>query len=88
MVHVKMKGSKMLFEALLKEGVDTIFGIPGGAIINVYDELCNYEDKIKFYLFRHEQGATHAADGYARVTESPEWSSSLPGQVPRTRSQA
>ncbi|MDK2786249.1 MAG: acetolactate synthase large subunit [Thermotoga sp.] len=71
MIHVKMKGSKMLFEAFLREGVDTIFGIPGGAIINVYDELCNYEDKINFYLFRHEQGATHAADGYARVTGKP-----------------
>lgn len=66
-----MKGSKMLFEALLREGVDTVFGIPGGAIINVYDELCNYENKIRFYLFRHEQGATHAADGYARVTGKP-----------------
>lgn len=66
-----MKGSKMLFEALLREGVDTVFGIPGGAIINVYDELCNYESKIRFYLFRHEQGATHAADGYARVTGKP-----------------
>lgn len=61
----------MLFEALLREGVDTVFGIPGGAIINVYDELCNYENKIRFYLFRHEQGATHAADGYARVTGKP-----------------
>lgn len=61
----------MLFEALLREGVDTVFGIPGGAIINVYDELCNYESKIRFYLFRHEQGATHAADGYARVTGKP-----------------
>jgi acetolactate synthase-1/2/3 large subunit len=67
----KIKGSKMLFEALLKENVDTIFGIPGGAIINVYDELCDYENKIKFYLFRHEQGATHAADGYARATGKP-----------------
>ena len=68
---MKIKGSKMFFEALLKENIDTIFGIPGGAIINVYDELCDYEDKIKFYLFRHEQGATHAADGYARATGKP-----------------
>jgi len=70
-VNVNIRGSKMIFEALLKENVDTIFGIPGGAIINVYDELCDYDDKIKFYLFRHEQGATHAADGYARITGKP-----------------
>jgi len=61
----------MLFEALLHEKVDTIFGIPGGAIINVYDELCDYQDRIRFFLFRHEQGATHAADGYARSTGKP-----------------
>ena len=61
----------MLFEALLREKVDTIFGIPGGAIISVYDELCDYQDRIRFFLFRHEQGATHAADGYARSTGKP-----------------
>ncbi|HCZ05957.1 MAG TPA: biosynthetic-type acetolactate synthase large subunit [Thermotogae bacterium] len=66
-----MRGSKMLFEAFKREKVDKIFGIPGGAIINVYDELCNYENEIDFFLFRHEQGATHAADGYARSTGKP-----------------
>lgn len=66
-----MRGSKMLFEAFKREKVDKIFGIPGGAIINVYDELCNYENEMDFFLFRHEQGATHAADGYARSTGKP-----------------
>ena len=62
-----MKGSKILLEALLMENVDTIFGYPGGSVIPIFNELYN-TDKIKFLLTRHEQGATHAADGYARVT--------------------
>ncbi len=63
-----MTGAKILMECLLEQGVDTIFGYPGGTILNVYDELYNYGDKIRHYLTAHEQGAAHAADGYARST--------------------
>ena len=55
-------------ECLLEQGVDTIFGYPGGTILNVYDELYRYQDKIHHILTAHEQGASHAADGYARST--------------------
>ena len=55
-------------ECLLEQGVDTVFGYPGGTILNVYDELYNYRDKIRHVLTAHEQGASHAADGYARST--------------------
>ena len=55
-------------ECLLEQGVDTVFGYPGGAILNVYDELYKYSDKIRHILTSHEQGASHAADGYARAT--------------------
>lgn len=61
-----MKGAKILIESLLKEGVDTIFGYPGGAVIPLFDAL--YDAPIKFILTRHEQAAAHAADGYARLT--------------------
>ncbi|MHB1678980.1 MAG: biosynthetic-type acetolactate synthase large subunit [bacterium] len=63
-----MTGSKILIESLLREGVSTIFGYPGGAVMNIYDELLNYKDKLNHILVRHEQGAAHAADGYARAT--------------------
>ncbi|MBQ9748556.1 MAG: biosynthetic-type acetolactate synthase large subunit [Clostridia bacterium] len=63
-----MTGAKILMECLLEQEVDTIFGYPGGTILNVYDELYNYGDKIRHYLTAHEQGAAHAADGYARST--------------------
>ncbi len=63
-----MTGSKIIIESLIKEGVDTIFGYPGGAVMNIYDELLNYADKINHVLVRHEQGAAHAADGYARAS--------------------
>ncbi|RZD15546.1 MAG: biosynthetic-type acetolactate synthase large subunit [Candidatus Acidulodesulfobacterium ferriphilum] len=63
-----MTGSKIILESLIREGVDTIFGYPGGAVLNIYDELFNYKDKIKHVLVRHEQGAAHAADGYARAS--------------------
>jgi len=61
-----MQGAKILIESLLKEGVDTIFGYPGGAVIPLFDAL--YDSPIKFILTRHEQAAAHAADGYARST--------------------
>jgi len=63
---MKMTGSKILMECLLEQGVDTVFGYPGGAIMPVYDALYAYSDKIQHILTAHEQGASHAADGYAR----------------------
>ena len=65
---VEMRGAKILIESLLREGVDTIFGFPGGAILHVYDELAHSRDRINHVLVRHEQGAVHAAEGYARST--------------------
>ena len=65
---MQMTGAKILMECLLEQGVDTIFGYPGGTILNVYDELYHYSDRIKHILTAHEQGASHAADGYARST--------------------
>ena len=64
---MKISGAKMVVEALKKEGVKTIFGYPGGAIMNVYDELYKQND-IKHILTRHEQGAVHAAEGFAKIT--------------------
>ena len=66
----KLKGYQIFWECLLKEGVDLVFGFPGGAVINIYDELINYP-QIRHILTRHEQGAVHAADGYARSTGKP-----------------
>ncbi|CAM2079327.1 MAG: biosynthetic-type acetolactate synthase large subunit [uncultured Clostridium sp.] len=63
-----LTGAEILVKSLLNEGVDTIFGYPGGAVLNIYDYLYKYKDKIKHYLSCHEQGAAHAADGYARST--------------------
>lgn len=65
---LRVPGSEALILSLLAEGVDTIFGYPGGAIMPVYDSLYNYRDKVNHFLVRHEQGAVHAAQGYARVT--------------------
>ena len=65
---MKMTGAKILMECLLEQEVDTIFGYPGGTILNVYNELYNYTDRIQHILTAHEQGASHAADGYARST--------------------
>ena len=61
-------GAEILIKSLLDEGVDTIFGYPGGAVLNIYDELYKYRDEITHILTAHEQGASHAADGYARAT--------------------
>ena len=65
---MKMTGAQIVMECLLEQGVDTIFGYPGGTILNIYDALYKYSDKIKHVLTSHEQGASHAADGYARST--------------------
>ena len=65
---MKISGSRIIVECLVEQGVDTIFGYPGGAILNVYDELYKNQDRIRHILTAHEQGAAHAADGYARST--------------------
>lgn len=65
---MKLTGSEILTEVLIEQGVDTIFGYPGGAVLNIYDTLFKYQDKITHVLTAHEQGASHAADGYARAT--------------------
>ncbi len=65
---MEMTGAKILMECLLEQGVDLVFGYPGGTILNVYDELYHYSDRITHVLTAHEQGAAHAADGYARST--------------------
>ena len=64
---MKMNGARILFECLKREGVDLVFGYPGGTVINIYDELYNFKG-IRHILPRHEQAGTHAADGYARAT--------------------
>jgi len=61
-----MTGAQIIVECLLEQGVDTVFGYPGGAVRNIYDALYQYSDKLKHILTAHEQGAAHAADGYAR----------------------
>ncbi len=68
---VKMTGAEALILSLLEEGVDTIFGYIGGAIMPVYDALFSYEDRIRHVMVRHEQGAIHAAQGYARTKRKP-----------------
>lgn len=65
---MRITGSEAVILSLLEEGVDTIFGYPGGAIMPIYDSLYHYQDKVNHLLTRHEQGAAHAAQGYARVT--------------------
>ena len=65
---MQLNGSQIIIECLLEQGVDTVFGYPGGTILNVYDELYRYQDRIHHILTSHEQGASHAADGYARAT--------------------
>ncbi len=64
----KISGSEIVIECLKEQGVDTVFGYPGGAILNVYDALYKHQDEITHVLTSHEQGASHAADGYARAT--------------------
>ena len=65
---MQMNGSDILVECMLEQGVDTVFGYPGGAVLNIYDALYKYSDRIRHVLTAHEQGASHAADGYARAT--------------------
>ncbi|MGN0582175.1 MAG: biosynthetic-type acetolactate synthase large subunit [Oscillospiraceae bacterium] len=65
---MKLSGSQIIIEVLIEQGCDCIFGYPGGQVINIYDALYEYQDRIKHVLTAHEQGASHAADGYARST--------------------
>ena len=65
---MKLKGARILMEELIRQGVDTVFGYPGGAVLNIYDELYQCRERIHHVLTAHEQGAAHAADGYARAS--------------------
>ncbi|MBR6396128.1 MAG: acetolactate synthase large subunit, partial [Lachnospiraceae bacterium] len=65
---MELNGSEIVVECLKEQGVDTVFGYPGGAILNIYDALYKHQDEIRHILTSHEQGASHAADGYARAT--------------------
>ena len=65
---MQLTGAEIVIECLKEQGVDTVFGYPGGAILNVYDALYKHSDEICHILTSHEQGAAHAADGYARAT--------------------
>jgi acetolactate synthase-1/2/3 large subunit len=66
-----MIGAEMFFETLIHEGIDVVFGLPGGYVLKVYDVMSKYEDRLRHVLARHEQGATHMADGYARASGKP-----------------
>ena len=67
----QITGAQALLDSLLAEGVDTVFGYPGGSIMPIYDKLLDYDSKIRHILTRHEQGAAHAAQAYAMVTGKP-----------------
>ena len=77
---MKRTGAQMVCESLLREGVEVIFGLPGGAILPLYQTLPEYPE-LRQILVRHEQGGAHAADGYARITGRPGvcWATSGPG---------
>jgi acetolactate synthase I/II/III large subunit len=64
----KMRGARILMEALVREGVDTLFGYPGGAVLHIYDELARMAPRLRHVLARHEQGAIHMAEGYSKAT--------------------
>ena len=65
---MKLSGAEILVNVLIEQGVTDVFAYPGGQILNVYDELYKYRDRINHVLTAHEQGASHAADGYSRAT--------------------
>ncbi|MGM9747558.1 MAG: thiamine pyrophosphate-binding protein, partial [Candidatus Cryptobacteroides sp.] len=70
-IHHQVTGAEALLLSLAEEGVDTIFGYPGGQVMAVYDKILEHSDSLKHVLVRHEQGAIHAAQGYARVKGTP-----------------
>ena len=72
---MQLNGAEIVIECLKEQGVDTVFGYPGGAILNVYDELYKHRDEIRHILTSHEQGAAHAADGMRELQEK--WGSAL-----------
>ena len=63
-----MRGARILLESLIREGVDTIFGYPGGAVLHIYDELAKAAPRLRHILARHEQGAVHMAEGYSKAS--------------------
>ena len=65
---MQISGAQIIIECLVEQGVDTVFGYPGGAVLPLYDALYQNRDRIRHILTSHEQGAAHAADGYARST--------------------
>ena len=65
---MKMTGAQIIVETLIEQGTDTVFGYPGGQVLNIYDELYKNSDRLRHVLTAHEQGAAHAADGYSRAT--------------------
>ena len=82
---MKKTGAQILCESLIKEGVEVIFGFPGGSVLPLYDTLSQYP-QLRHILVRHEQAAAHAADAYARVTgkpgrEPPTWLPALPTPI-------
>ena len=80
---MKMTGAQIILECLKREGVQHIFGYPGGAVIDIYDELSRHPD-IRHILVRHEQAAVHAADGYARASGKVGVAWSPPAPAPPT----
>jgi acetolactate synthase-1/2/3 large subunit len=75
-------GAEIVWECLAREGVEVVFGYPGGAILHTYDALNKYSDRIHHVLVRHEQGATHMADGYAGPAAKLGWRSPHPDPAP------
>ncbi|MGN1225523.1 MAG: thiamine pyrophosphate-binding protein, partial [Ruminococcus sp.] len=65
---MKLNGAQIVIETLIEQGTTTVFGYPGGQVINIYDALYLAKDRIQHIITAHEQGASHAADGYARAT--------------------
>src|SRR5262249_5142168 len=67
-INAPVRGARLLLEAWVREGVDTIFGSPGGAVLHIYDELVHMAPRLRHVLARHEQGAIHVAEGYSKAT--------------------
>ena len=68
MIPMNLTGAEIVVRALIEQGCQTVFGYPGGQVIHIYDALYEYQDELRHVLTAHEQGAAHAADGYARAT--------------------
>ena len=84
MKNKNISGAEAVVHSLLNEGVDLVWGYPGGAIMPVYDEFYKFQDELKHVLARHEQGAVHAAQGYARSSGKVGVAIATSGQVLRT----